>query len=63
MYSWFAYSRFKCLLVEVLDKFKLTILGNDKALVSHDGQISFVVFGHEWLVGFLGLPADYVKSM
>ena len=43
-YSWFAYSRFNRLLVVVLAKFRLAILCNDKALVSHDGQSGFVGF-------------------
>ena len=43
-YSWFPYSRFKWLLVAVLDKLRLAILCNDKALVSHDGKSSFVGF-------------------
>ena len=44
-YSWFAYSRFKLLLVVVLAKLVLAILCNDKALVSHDGQSGIVCFG------------------
>lgn len=44
MYSWFAYGRFKWLLVVVLAKLVLAILCNDKALVSHDGHSGFVGF-------------------
>ena len=43
-YIWFVYSRFKWLLVAVLAKLVLAILCNDKALISHDGQSSFVCF-------------------
>lgn len=43
-YSWLSYSKFKWFLVAVLAKLVLAILCNDKALVSHDGQSSFVCF-------------------
>ena len=43
-YSWFAYSRFKWILVAVLAKLVLAILCNDKALVSHDGHNDFLCF-------------------
>ena len=44
MYSWFTFSRFKWLLVEVLTILGPVVLYKEGTLVSHVGQSGFVIF-------------------